>query len=159
MPHRKPLIRIFESYARADQELVDSLRDRLLSHLRISTLFDFQHWSDRRIDLGDDWLARIRQALASNPDAIAAGLLFLSPAFLGSGFIRGEELPVLLGDYPVLFLVMLERLDPAIHDMQGLEQRQWFTHRGKSYRESRDKPGFALALAQAMHQRLAGGRP
>jgi len=49
-------------------------------------------WSDRRIELGDDWRKEIAAALSR----ARAALLLISADFLDSDFIRYHELPPLL---------------------------------------------------------------
>lgn len=82
---RKP--KVFISYSHRDE----AWKDRI--HRQLAVLGDvFALWDDRRIAGGDAWQAEIETALAECDVA----LLLISADFLTSGFILGEEVPVLL---------------------------------------------------------------
>jgi hypothetical protein len=87
---------VFISYAHADNESPDPSRrwlNRLLEQVRPLVLQDkVKAWSDTDIDLGVQWEKSIKAELQ---DADVAVLL-VSPAFLGSTYIRNSELPALL---------------------------------------------------------------
>jgi formylglycine-generating enzyme required for sulfatase activity len=89
MPDSASRPTVFISYAHADE----AWKDRLVKHLRV--LADergFAVWDDRQIGAGDDWRARIADAMAS----VRVAILLVSADFLGSRFIRDEEVPPLL---------------------------------------------------------------
>lgn len=146
-------INIFESYSHQDQKLVDALRAELIPRLSIAKDVQFYHWSDREVELGTDWDQEIMQALVSYQTGTAAGLLYLSPHFFASDYIVGKELPVLLAQYPLLYPVMLSRVDPEFQDLKGVETRQWFSFKGKSFAECRQKRQFTHELSLAIQKR------
>ena len=83
----RPLI--FISYSHSDEKF----KDRLAKHLRVLRNEDaLDHWDDRQIEFGDDWLPRILEAINS----AAAAVLLISADFLTSKFISTEEVPRLL---------------------------------------------------------------
>ena len=80
---------IFISYAHEDE----SFKDQLTQHLAgLKAGGRIAPWDDRCIDGGDDWRHEIERAI----EGCDLALLLLSPAFIASDFIRGEELPRLL---------------------------------------------------------------
>jgi len=79
--------KVFISYAHVDGG------DWLVKvQLHLAGLDAVDTWSDKRLETGNDWLAEIQGALA---DA-ACAVLILTPGFLASKFIKGEEVPALL---------------------------------------------------------------
>jgi hypothetical protein len=92
-PSRLP---VFVCYAHKDNEGADPAKlwlDRLLEQLAPLALQDqVCAWSDKDIEIGEDWHDRIQQTLENTKAAV----LLVSPAFLASKYIRSSELPVLL---------------------------------------------------------------
>jgi hypothetical protein len=84
-----PRDQIFICYSRKDATWLERLQVHL-SPLEREGLVDV--WSDRRIELGDQWRKEIEAALTRARIA----LLLVSADFLASDFIREEELPPLL---------------------------------------------------------------
>jgi eukaryotic-like serine/threonine-protein kinase len=88
--------RIFVSYARKDNESDDSRYrwlDRLKDHLRPLALEGLiSTFSDSDIQIGESWHEKIQ----ANLESAKVAVLLVSPAFLGSEYIRNNELPVLL---------------------------------------------------------------
>ena len=80
---------IFISYSHKDKEALEQLR-RFLTPLEWEGRIEV--WADTDIETGDDWRARIDQALADAKVAV----LFISQDFLASEFIRNQELPTIL---------------------------------------------------------------
>ena len=78
--------RLFVSYSDRDRKFLDELN----KYLQVERELDL--WSDKQIDAGSDWRAKIRDALAQADAAI----LLVSQDFLASEFIRNHELPSLL---------------------------------------------------------------
>jgi hypothetical protein len=52
----------------------------------------FRRWEDRQIATGDEWQPEIEKSMA----AASLGILLVSADFLGSKFIRSEEVPRLM---------------------------------------------------------------
>jgi|SRR5271165_4096856 len=89
MPPEQP--KVFISYSHKDKRWRDDLEMHLKPHLRVGSLTS---WSDKQIQAGSEWLAEIKSALTSCDIAV----LLMSPDFLSSDFIHGQELgPVLKG--------------------------------------------------------------
>ncbi len=145
-------IKAFNSYAHADQTLAGRLCGRLTTYFAADTHFTFKIWRDSSILPGEEWHEVIQQALRDCP----CGLLFLSPAFFASGYIKAQELKTLLSTPgKVILPVMLERVDFVRQDLEGVEKLQVFQWQGKSYEECKGtKNKFELALFQAIHDRL-----
>ncbi len=86
-----PVLRdqVFICYSHED----DRWLDRLQVHLKpLEREHVIDPWSDRRLELGDDWCKRIDMALTR----ARAALLLVSADFLASDFISEAELPKLL---------------------------------------------------------------
>lgn len=80
---------VFVSYSHKDEPW----KDRLVTQLRVLVeegVLDV--WQDRQIEGGDDWRAEIVSAV----NAATVAVLMISPNFLTSKFILGEEVPHLL---------------------------------------------------------------
>lgn len=85
-------MRVFVSYCHVDR---DPWLDRLLVHLKpLTTAFGIEVFSDRSIDVGEQWFRNIEEALNTSQVAI----LLISADFLASDFINKEELPRILAD-------------------------------------------------------------
>ena len=81
---------VFISYAHAD---APAWVDEFMTMLRPAIdRGQISLWSDRAIDVGQNWRGQIEEALHS----AAAGLLLVTPGFFDSAFIRSVELPRLL---------------------------------------------------------------
>ncbi|MBX2819680.1 MAG: TIR domain-containing protein [Rhodothermaceae bacterium] len=81
--------KVFISYSHKDAAWMERLRVHL-EPLEREGLLDF--WFDEDIEPGDDWFAKIKQAIAETRVAV----LLISPNFLASEFIAQHELPPLL---------------------------------------------------------------
>jgi len=117
---QRPLIKFFLSYAHADRERVEKLRVSLEKDLQLSKRFQFEIWTDRNIEVGADWDADIRKALAE----CDFGLLFISKDFLVSRYIVEKELPHFVSGQKPVIPVGLTQLDFLRIDMKGLEAKQ-----------------------------------
>lgn len=87
---------IFICYAHQDNESSDASKrwlDRLLVFLQPLQLQEqVEIWSDKEIELGDNWHDEIQATLQQ----VKAAVLLVSHWFLASNYIRNSELPVLL---------------------------------------------------------------
>jgi hypothetical protein len=96
MPSQNPIPRIFICYAHADNESTDPSQrwlNRLLVHLKpLSLQEQAEIWSDKKLEIGDEWHEEIQAILQQ----VKVAVLLVSPAFLSSEYIRNSELPVLL---------------------------------------------------------------
>jgi len=88
--------RVFICYAHKDNESSDSNKrwlDRFLEHLQPLVLQgQVCAWSDRDIEIGDEWHDKIQMTLKN----AKAAVLLVSLAFLASKYIRNSEVPLLL---------------------------------------------------------------
>jgi hypothetical protein len=89
----KPLVRMFLSFARRDAAVVGRLWELLAEATGVDRGYQFELWRfDEAILVGEDWDARVRDALAVSE----VGLLAVSNGFLGSTYITSVELPALV---------------------------------------------------------------
>ncbi len=79
---------IFISYSRKDDDYLNDLR----THLDPLCKGEIEAWDDQKIQPGDDWLEEIKKALRRARVAV----LLISPDFLNTEFITGNEVPELL---------------------------------------------------------------
>ncbi|MGB7442082.1 MAG: TIR domain-containing protein [Coleofasciculaceae cyanobacterium] len=88
--------RIFICYAHRDNESSEPSQrwlDRLLEQLEPLNLQEqAEIWSDKRLEIGDEWHKEIQDTLQQ----VKAAVLLVSPAFLASKYIRNSEVPFLL---------------------------------------------------------------
>ena len=107
---------VFVSYSREDAEWRRRFAEMLAPVVRRRGL---EVWSDERNEIGYEWRPQLEQAIARSK----AALLLVSPSFLASGFIMGEELPALIRQrvrlVPVLVRHCMWEQEPL------LERRQW----------------------------------
>ncbi|HEX7314388.1 MAG TPA: FxSxx-COOH system tetratricopeptide repeat protein [Pyrinomonadaceae bacterium] len=87
---------VFISYAHSDNESSEPSNrwlNRLLEYLRPLVIQSrISTWSDTEIEVGEQWDKSIKAQLQN----ANAAVLLISPAFLGSKYIRNSELPALL---------------------------------------------------------------
>jgi hypothetical protein len=168
----KRSIAFFVSYAHDDTRLAGGLLERLRRLMIPSRYYSYNLWRDTALLPGEDWDFEIRAALGASQ----LGLLLISPAFLGSDYISGVELPHFLGDRekPVI-PVLLEPVDFARQDLRDLERKQIFALQAagrkglKAFADCRgpERRRFVEALFRQIEQRLdkilaaspAGGLP
>ena len=78
----KRKIKIFVSYARSNKNLAKKFLDKYKEQVSASNSFDYHFWQDKNILVGEEWHKVICKAL----ERCNMGLLFISPAFLGSKY-------------------------------------------------------------------------
>lgn len=156
VPLRKE-VRFFCSYASKDSRLVTSMLDLLLPHLDASRAFEYRVWEFHKLLAGERWHERVQEEVAT----CDFGMLFVSPEFLASRYIRTDELPALLRKERII-PVGLKPVDFKLSDVQPLDQYQIFrlrTPRGvlRWFSELRgaDRDAFALELFRQIEGRLA----
>jgi hypothetical protein len=88
-PPSPPRPLIFISYSHLDP----TWKNHFLGHLKVlEGQAQLEAWSDSRIEVGDDWEAKIQEAMARASIAV----LLISHNFLTSEYIMTKEVPVLL---------------------------------------------------------------
>ncbi|HEX6096345.1 MAG TPA: TIR domain-containing protein [Thermoanaerobaculia bacterium] len=149
-------VRFFCSYAEKDSRLAGSLLDLLLPHLKASRKHEYVVWEFHKLLTGERWNERILEELAQ----CDFGLLFLSPEFLVSGYIKDVEIPALLKREGII-PVGLKPVDFRLQDLQTLDQYQLFrlrtaTGRLQCFSQLRgaDRDAFALELFRQIEGRL-----
>lgn len=81
--------KVFISYAHKD----DKHRERVVEHLNVLEAEGLiERWDDRLIEAGEEWAEKIDNALMTCKVAV----LLISPAFLGSKFVKNVEVPALV---------------------------------------------------------------
>lgn len=122
----KPLVRMFLSFARSDAATARRLWDGLAEATAVDRTYEFELWRfDEALLIGEDWDARIQEALATAD----LGLLALSNAFLRSSYIKDTELPALV-DVPGKRAIPLALRQFSAHaDLRGLESKQIYGYR------------------------------
>jgi len=150
---------LFVSYARADRGPALHLLRRFALQTAASKRHRYAFWDDRDILIGANWHKAIQGALKD----CKLGLLLISPAFLGSRYITEKELPGFLGRRPKPVLpVMLQVVDPDVHDLKGLQHKQIFRldrkppHHPKAFADcvGKTRDEFALELFRLVEARL-----
>ena len=151
-------MKFFLSYAHLDASAHD-LGNRLKTHFSIAKGGPHTIWRDGLIPLGADWHETIQAALRECDKS----LLFVSPEFLRSDYIRDYELKGLLASEKSVFPVALKPVDFQNHEMHGLEAKQFFylrdVSRGavKAYSDcttERDKQRFADELFRQIMEQI-----
>lgn len=150
----KPLVRVFLSFASRDADVVGRWWDLLSEATTVDAVYRFALWRcDEAILMGEDWEARIQEALAAS----VVGLLAVSNAFLGSRYITGVELPALVdvaGKRAVPFSV--RRASPHA-DLHGLASKQIYGF-GQPFGEVRSRAAqeaWVHGLIDQLHRVLA----
>ncbi|MEK6787801.1 MAG: toll/interleukin-1 receptor domain-containing protein [Pseudomonadota bacterium] len=155
----KKRVRFFVSYAHRNQQLAESLINKLADHFRSSKSHDYSLWMDSKILAGDEWENKILEAR----DKCDFGLILVSPSFLGSKFICENELSHFVGsDRTPSIPVMLQTIDFELHDLKGLEALQIFRFKGNRFKEPRAygeckniaRDDFVLALFQDIERKI-----
>jgi hypothetical protein len=154
---RRP-VRFFVSYAQKDARLVHGLLGLLAFHFKASARYDYSAWDDRQLIAGERWHERIQEEIRD----CDFGLLFLSPAFLASDYIKESELPPLLAGGQIV-PVSLKPVDFTLHKSLSLDAYQVFrlrTMNGRTWsyselRVSSHREDFVLELFRQIEARLS----
>ncbi len=120
---QKTRVQVFISYARANKTLANDFLYRFKQQTDASRRYRYTFWHDGKIEVGEEWDGEIRDAIGK----CDLGLLLVSPAYLGSRYIKRVELPKFArhrGKSAVP--VMLWPVDFKLHDLDGLGGRQIF---------------------------------
>lgn len=155
----KKKLTVFVSYARANRDLATRFLKKFKEQASPSKQYSYEFWRDNDILVGEKWHEEIQVAL----DQCDAGLVLISPAFLGSQYIQDHELPKFLkgGGRPVI-PVLLQPIDLERHDLKGLQRTQIFRldrprfASPKAYGEcsGTQRDQFALELFRQVEARL-----
>ena len=150
----KKEVKLFISYARANEVLYKKLKDNLISMLNASTNYKYKWMDDIEvITAGDDWHNKIQSAIKESH----IGLFMISPEFLCSEYIKDHELIHFIktddlssSGYKRAIPVGLKEIDIKRHLTEKLKKMQIFRlDRKKFFSElsSSDKQNkFALSL-------------
>lgn len=150
----KPLVRVFLSFAKRDAAVAGRLWELLAEATGVDRVYQFELWRfDGAILVGEDWDARIRDALAVSE----LGLLAVSNAFLGSDYITSVELPSLV-DVPGKRAIPVAVRRTSRHaDLRGLESKQIYGYQ-RPFDEARGPAGqqvWVNDLVDQLHRVLA----
>jgi small GTP-binding protein len=116
-------LKVFISYSHTDEEFKKEFVT-MLTGLQDQGVVDV--WHDRRIEEGDEWYEAIKKAMNKCDLAI----LFVSPDFIASRFIKDNELPRLfqrrqeqgLRVVPIIVRPCKWKSQPVLKDLQALPQ-------------------------------------
>ncbi len=150
----KPLVRIFLSVAKRDAAVVGRLWELLAEATGVDRGYEFELWRfDEAILVGEDWDARVRDALAVSE----LGVLAVSNAFLCSAYITGVELPALV-DVPGKRAIPVSVRRTSRHaDLHGLAGKQIYGYQ-RPFGEVLAEPAqdkWVNGLVDQLHQVLA----
>jgi len=136
----QPLKRIFISYASYDRELMQIFKIELEAQLAAYSNKKIEIWSDKEIDIGENWDNEISNAI----DKSDAALLLVSAKFLKSSYINQKELAQFFrlkkNEKFILFPVLMRNC--AFQEFEKLSGLQFFKTHGSEYErydEWRDK--------------------
>lgn len=105
---------------------LESICQRLKSHLETYNLREITAWSDHDLVEGEFWQEEIESAL----EAAVAAILIVDTDFMTSNFIQGVELPVLLRQQKIsgtqIFPVMYSPTGTSLPDGSELNDQQFF---------------------------------
>lgn len=152
---RKRQVRFFVCFAHADRPLVEALLRELEKQYGAAARYEYRVWRDGQIPLGAQWRDSIQAALRE----CDCGLVLVSPALLGSEFVRNHELSHFVGERAAKWClpVGLDRVDFRHHDLRGLQEHQIFLKGGRFFGElqrASQKRDFALELFTRIQMRL-----
>ena len=158
----EPTVKIFLSWAHANETLKDRFIDLLIPRLKILNGVKFEWWEDSHIWLGEDW----RRDIAARADEADYALQLLSPEFFASDVIVDAELPPFIG--PVAsggcLPVGLSRisLDPTKLRLHGVDAQQIYLLKGRSFfsqLRGHRREDFASEVATKIQERVLRRAP
>ncbi len=95
-------INIFVSYSSRDRDLREILVEGIEKHLKQRSGYQYNVWTDREIDCGENWKQEIDDALSRSNVA----LLLVDSNFVSSKFIQEEELTAFFAKKKEDFLII-----------------------------------------------------
>jgi len=141
---------IFISYSHEDASYLKS--NSLLGHLKGLERDGAHFWSDQEIQVGEDWDARIRNAI----ERADISLVLASQMFLNSKYCQEEEMRAFLlrarDEGLIIFPIVLSACDWQQTDW--LRQRQFLPRNGQNIEEHFYKPGKRKAIFQQITEAL-----
>ena len=123
-----PAVKLFLSWAHADQVLKEDLVSRLTPRLKNVKRHDFARWEDSHILAGVEW----SEEIVSRRDESDYVIQLVSPAFLASDFIRDHEIPGRgkTPHKPTLPLMLKNVPLNGDYEFHGIDKHQIFFLRG-----------------------------
>ena len=123
-----PAVKLFLSWAHADQVLKEDLVSRLTPRLKNVKRHDFARWEDSHILAGVEWSEEIDSRFDESDYVIQ----LVSPAFLASDFIRDHEIPGRgkTPHKPTLPLMLKNVPLNGDYEFHGIDKHQIFFLRG-----------------------------
>ena len=123
-----PAVKLFLSWAHADQVLKEDLVSRLTPRLKNVKRHDFARWEDSHILAGVEW----GEEIDSRFDESDYVIQLVSPAFLASDFIRDHEIPGRgkTPHKPTLPLMLKNVPLNGDYEFHGIDKHQIFFLRG-----------------------------
>ena len=123
-----PAVKLFLSWAHADQVLKEDLVSRLTPRLKTVKRHDFARWEDSLILAGAAWSEEIDSRLDESDYVVQ----LVSPAFLASDFIRDHEIPGRgkTPHKPTLPLMLKSVPLNGDYEFHGIDKHQIFFLRG-----------------------------
>ncbi|WP_321780904.1 TIR domain-containing protein [Schaalia cardiffensis] len=123
-----PAVKLFLSWAHADQVLKEDLVSRLTPRLKNVKRHDFARWEDSHILAGVEW----SEEIGSRFDESDYVIQLVSPAFLASDFIRDHEIPGRgkTPHKPTLPLMLKNVPLNGDYEFHGIDKHQIFFLRG-----------------------------
>ena len=137
---------VFVSYSHSDERY----KDELLTHLRLLERQGLVSiWHEGNIAAGSEWSGAIRDAISKADVA----LLLISPDYLASDFVMGQELPALLArarQRETVILPILIRNAPWT-TVPELAQFQFLNEAGKPLATAKDRDGAFTHVAEKIY--------
>ena len=123
-----PAVKLFLSWAHADQGLKEDLVSRLTPRLKNVKRHDFDWWEDSLIISGEEW----EEEIYSRFDEGDYIVQLVSHSFLASDFIRDHEIPGLgkTPRKPILPLMLKSVPLNGDYEFHGIDRHQVFFLRG-----------------------------